>query len=69
MPTQTPKICPILTVGASANANPEMKAKGILIVYAQCTKGCALFIPNKLTDGGTCGLSREPMMMLRGSAN
>jgi hypothetical protein len=46
-----------------------MRAKGILVVYAACTKDCALFVPNRLSEGGTCGLSKEPTNILKGSLN
>jgi hypothetical protein len=68
------KICPILTVGASMNANPQMKANGIMIVYASCAPTCMLFVPNKVqlpgAPAGTCGLSKEPVSsFLKGSLN
>lgn len=67
------RICPFLTMAASPNLNPEAMAKGIMIVYASCSPNCMLFVPNKVTlpgaPSGTCGLSREPQMMLKGSLN
>jgi hypothetical protein len=69
----TAKVCPFLTIGASQNVSQELIQKGIMVIYASCTKECMLYVANKVTlpgqESGTCGLTKDPTPILRGGSN